>query len=216
MQCLKPHLSTRNTFRKKNWNNPTGLEGQCRVGLWDIAAVPPAIGSCAHRHRALLQTHFAGNCLKGRFERARSLFPSDLKRKERKNPIREWGRGQGRQGLGCAPTLALRSAAVLWDSDDLGYSASWILSRLMLRNTKAFCPSWGGFWVQGVGAVLVVRLLPFSVGSSMPSVQICVPVLCSLGEQPHSINISTDAASCGPHILKFCDICFRFWTYLCT
>lgn len=104
-----------------------------------------AIGGCARRHRALLQIHFAGNCLKGRFEKARSLFPSDLKRVERKNPIREWGRGQGRQGLGCAPTLTLRSAAVLWDSDDLGYSASWILSRLMLRNTKAFCPSRGDF-----------------------------------------------------------------------
>lgn len=181
MQCWEPHLSTGNTFWKKNWNSSTGLEGQCRVGPWDIAAMPLTIGGCAHQHRAVLQTHFARNCLKGRFEKAKSSFPSDLKRVERKSPIREWGRGQDRQGLGCASTLALRSAAVLWDSDDLGYSASWILSRLMLRNTKAFCASWGDFWVQEVGAVLVVRLLPFSVGSSMPSAQICVPVLCSLG-----------------------------------
>lgn len=177
--------------------------------------MPLAIGGCANHHRALLQTHFAGNCLMGGFENARSLFPNDLKRVERKNPIREWGRGQGRQGLGCAPTPALRSAAVLWDSDDLGYSASWILSTLMLRSTKAFCPSWGDFWVQGVWALLVVRLLPFSLGSSMLSVQMCVPVLCSLGENPHSINISSGAASCCPHILKFCEVCFRFWTYLC-
>lgn len=56
--------------------------------------------------------------------------------------------------------------------------------------------------------MLVVRLLPFSVGSSMPSVQICVPVLCSLGGNPHSINISSGAASCGPHILKFCEVTF--------
>lgn len=213
MQCLEPHLSTRNTFWKKNWNNPTGLEGQCSVGLWDIAAMPPAIGGCARRHRALLQTHFAENCLKGKFKKARSLFPSDLKRVERKKPIREWGRGQGRQGLGCAPTLALRSAAVLWDSDDLGYSASWILSRLMLRSTKAFCPSRGGFWVHGVGAVLVVRLLPCSVGSLMPSVQICVLVLCSLGSNPTAL---TSVLVLLPVIHIFWNsVCFRFWTYLC-
>lgn len=71
------------------------------------------------------------------------MFPTDLKRVERKTPLGSGGEARAGRGLNC--TLALRSAAVLWDSDDLGYSASWILSRLMLRSTKAFCPSWGDF-----------------------------------------------------------------------
>lgn len=105
--------------------------------------MPLAKEGRARQPRVVLQTHFAENCLKGRFEKARSSFPSDLKRAERKTPLGSQGEARPGRGLSC--TDALRSAAVLWDSDDLGYSASWILSRLMLRNTKAFCPSWGDF-----------------------------------------------------------------------
>lgn len=32
------------------------------------------------------------------------------------------------------------------------------------------------------------------------------------GGKPHSINISSGTASCGPQILKFCEVFFRFWT----
>lgn len=112
-------------------------------GTPETATVPLAKGGCACRYRASLQTHFAGNCLKEGFEKAGSLFPSDLKKVERKTPLGSRGEAGAGRGLSC--TLALRSAAVLWDSDDLGYFASWILSRLMLRNTKAFCPSWADF-----------------------------------------------------------------------
>lgn len=111
----------------------------------DTATVPLTKKGVVHISSELCctQSRLAGNCLKERSEKARSSFPSDLKRGERKNPLGRGGEARAGRGLSCA--LALRSAAVLWDSDDLGYSASWILSRLMLRNTKAFCLARGDF-----------------------------------------------------------------------
>lgn len=71
--------------------------------------------------------------LKIRTEKATASFPSDLKTVERnKKRVGEggllWGRGwQRASALHCT----LRSATVIWDSDDLGVFASWILSSLV-------------------------------------------------------------------------------------